>query len=176
MFDNISPTIQEQEQRDREKDNHNTDSEEDLFTCYDICPDIGVQTTSNEQPGTDQRQELIRNRITDSQYRMDVRSLNQKQREIFDHILKTVKTSSDQFFIFISGGAGVEKTKKTKTVYEALIRHYNSQPGANPEQSNTNVCSHSSHMQSSLSNWRSDNSFSFQNTSKSKHKVQATQI
>ena len=42
VFDNVAPTVQDQERRDREQDNQDSDNEEDLFTGYDIGPDIGM--------------------------------------------------------------------------------------------------------------------------------------
>ena len=71
------PNVQDQELRDRTEDIQEAAKDDGLFTEYDIGPDIGLTTTS----GTEQVEEQIRNRISDAQYRADVRSLNKKQRE-----------------------------------------------------------------------------------------------
>ena len=99
-----------------------------MHTEYDIGQDLGITSGSNIA------EENIRNRVGDIEYRSLVRSLNLQQREIFDHILKLAKTSKEQQFVFISGGAGVGKTRLTTTLYQALIRHYNTNLGDNPEQ------------------------------------------
>ena len=130
-FDTVAPTVQEREARDRSEDIPVEVDNEDLFTDYDFGPDIGLRESTER--GTDIAEELIRNKVSDQEYRSDVQSLNRKQKEIFYHVLKHVKTSSEQFFIFLSGGAGVGKTRVTKTIHQALIRHYNTVPGANPE-------------------------------------------
>jgi len=105
---------------------------EDPYKNYDIGADIGL----SDRPGSDSREEQIRNRVSDEEFRADVRSLNQKQREFFDHVLKKVKTTDDQFFFFLTGGAGVGKSKVTKTLHQALLRHFNTAAGDNPEQVN----------------------------------------
>ncbi len=78
-------------------------------------------------------EETIRNRLSDDDFRSLVRSLNRKQLEIFYHILHTAKTSGPQQFIFLSGGAGVGKTRVLKAVYQALLKHYNTAEGEDPE-------------------------------------------
>ena len=90
MFDNIAPNVQDQELRDRTEDIQEAAKDDGLFTEYDIGPDIGLTTTS----GTDQVEEQIRNRISDAQYRADVRSLNKKQRE---NILSHTQNSQNYF-------------------------------------------------------------------------------
>ena len=65
------------------------------------------------------------NRVSDVEFRKLVRSLNPEQKEIFYHILKMAKTSNAQQFVFLCGGAGAGKTRLTTTLYQALIRHFN---------------------------------------------------
>ncbi|XP_063951720.1 uncharacterized protein LOC135153231 [Lytechinus pictus] len=101
---------------------------EDLFTSYDIASELGIQST-----GTDMQEERIRNRLSDSKFREIVSSLNQKQSEFFNHVLNKVKTSDEQLLLFLSGGAGVGKTRVIKSLYQALVRHYNTESGSNPD-------------------------------------------
>ena len=61
-----------------------------------------------------------------------VLSLNIKQMELFYHVLHSIKTSDKQLKLFLSGGAGVGKTRVTNALYEALIRYLNRVPGENP--------------------------------------------
>ena len=114
-FDEVAPTVQHAELQDMDRDVE-TDEDNLVFTEYDVGADIGV----NSLCGTDVRQELIKNRVSDSQFRADVRALNTRQREIFDHILKKVKSTEDQIFLFLTGGAGVGKSRVTKTIHQAL--------------------------------------------------------
>lgn len=124
---NISPITQHQEEIDKHNDNFETEMEnENLFTEYDIGIGTGIPSSSTTE-------ETIRARATDVEYRQDVRSLNEKQYEIFLHVLKTVKTDQTQFFLFITGGAGVEKSKLTKTIYQSLLRHFNTGIESDPE-------------------------------------------
>ncbi|KAK3099294.1 hypothetical protein FSP39_002160 [Pinctada imbricata] len=125
----FAPCAEDANARDRDRDDLR-ENVEDQFADYDIGQDIGLETRC----GTDVAEELIRNRVSDEKFRSQVRSLNQKQREFFDHILKLVKTSTEQFFVFLTGGAGVGKSLVTKTLYQALVRHLNTAAGDNPEQ------------------------------------------
>ncbi|WAR21608.1 RRM3-like protein [Mya arenaria] len=114
----IAPVTQHQEEIDADDDvNATENANENLFTDYDIGNDIGISSSTTME-------DTIRNRVTDEEYRQDVRSLNEKQYELFLHVLKTVKTDQSQFFLFITGGAGEGKTKLTKTLYQ--IQSHNS--------------------------------------------------
>ena len=130
-YDQVAPATQHVDMQDGNEENR---EDGQLFTEYDIGQDLGL--SSRDAQGSDTAEELIRNRISDEQFRKDVRSLNVKQREIFDHILFNIKTNPEQMFLFLSGGAGVGKSRVTKCVYQALIRHFNTTAGDNPEQLN----------------------------------------
>ncbi|WAR09065.1 LOW QUALITY PROTEIN: hypothetical protein MAR_019023, partial [Mya arenaria] len=108
----IAPVTQHQKEIDADDDvNATENANEKLFTDYDIGNDIGISSSTTME-------DTIRNRVTDEEYRQDVRSLNEKQYELFLHVLKTVKTYQFQFVLFITGGAGVGKTKLTKNLYQ----------------------------------------------------------
>ena len=130
MRDAVAPGNLQHELLDQEAADHqeNSNQHEDVFTEYDIGTDLGINA------GSSTSEENIRNRVSDIEYRSLVRALNREQREIFHHILKIAKTTCDQQFIFISGGAGVGKTRLTLTLYQALTRHYNSTAGDDTEQ------------------------------------------
>lgn len=109
---------------------------EDLYVNYDIGPDLGIRQTKADvdlASGSDNHEELLLNRMADMEYRKLVQSFNTKQREIFLHILKSVKKLNEHFFIFLSGGAGVGKTKVTCGIYQALQRWFTQSPGDNPD-------------------------------------------
>ena len=71
---------------------------------------------------------------TDELYR-NVLSLNQGQRQIFDHVMKHVIISTEPCNIFITGGAGTGKTLLLHTLYQSLSRHFNLQANANADAS-----------------------------------------
>ena len=95
---------------------------------YDLFDDMGILPRHNDQ------EELVQNRLHDSDYRELVRSLNIKQKEFFYHVLHSVKTKNEQVTLFLSGGAGVGKSTVTNALYEALTRYLNSIPGENPDE------------------------------------------
>jgi len=78
---------------------------------YDLFDDMGILPRHNDQ------EELVQNRLHDSDYRELVWSLNIKQKEFFYHLLHSVKTKNEQVTLFLSGGAGIGKS----TVTNALI-------------------------------------------------------
>jgi len=110
----------------------------ELFGCFDpgtskeysqcdIYNDSGILPRSNDE------EELQQNRISDSDYRKLVRSLNKKQREFFYHVLHSIKTKDEPLRLFLSGGAGVGKSTVTNVLYQALDRYLNTIPGENPD-------------------------------------------
>ena len=126
-WDEIAPVAQHKERQDMHS-NMTEEENDELEKEYDIGMDLGLSG------GTDIQEEKIRNRMEDEEYRRLARSLNQEQKEIFYHVLKVAKDTDSQNFIFLSGGAGVGKTRVTKAVYQALIRLYNTSPDSPPEQ------------------------------------------
>ena len=95
---------------------------------YDIFDDMGILPRHNDE------EELVQNRLNDSDYRQLVRLLNIKQKEFFYHVLHSIKTKNDPLALFLSGGAGVGKSTVTNALYEALMRYLNSVPGENPDE------------------------------------------
>ncbi len=74
------------------------------------------------------------NKLDDEKYRQLVQSLNKEQKEFFYHVLHMIKTNQQPLNLFLSGGAGVGKSRATNAIYETLIRFYDHQVGANPDQ------------------------------------------
>ena len=70
-------------------------------------------------------------------------SLNNKQREIFTHIMHSLSTAPEkQICLFITGGAGVGKSVVIRVLYQALHRHFCSDAGQNPEDVRIAVCAY----------------------------------
>ena len=85
-------------------------------------------------PRNNVNQELLMKRMSDNDYYALVRSLHEKQRQYFYHVLHSkVKTKDDPLRLFLSGGAGVGKSTVTNALYEALVRYLNSIVGKNPD-------------------------------------------
>ena len=99
-----------------------------MHNQYDLLDDIGIFPRSNDE------EELVKKRMSDDNYyELVVRSLNEKQKQFFYHVLHLIKTSDDPLRLFLSGGAGVGKSTVTNALYEALIRYLNSIAGENPD-------------------------------------------
>ncbi|XP_078383840.1 uncharacterized protein LOC144666317 [Oculina patagonica] len=133
-FDNVAPNTEHINKQDCAVQ----DKPSELFGCfdpgknkqhsqYDLLDDIGIFPRSNDQ------EELLSKRMTDDDYRSLVRSLNEKQRQFFYHVLHSIKTRDDPLRLFLSGGAGVGKSTVTNALYEALIRYLNTIAGENPD-------------------------------------------
>ena len=137
--DNFSAPVASNTQHMNEQDIAAKTKASELFQCfdpgsnkqhsqYDLFQDMNILPRNNDD------EELIQNRLHDSDYRQLVRSLNKKQKEFFYHVLHSVKTNDDPLRLFLSGGAGVGKSTVTSALYEALTRYLNSVPGENPDE------------------------------------------
>jgi len=136
--DDEGPTVAPNAQHVNEQDKQTEKKASELYGCfdpgknqqhnqYDLMTDMGIFPRSNDE------EELVVKRMEDSEFRALVRSLNKKQREFFYHVLHNIKTNDEQLTLFLTGGAGVGKSTVINALYEALIKHYNSMPGENPD-------------------------------------------
>ena len=81
---------------------------------------------------------LILNEMQDDDYRSIVQKLK-KQKEFFAHALHLIKTSNKPFYCFLSGGGGVGKSHLTKSIYQAVLKYYNSRQGEDYHQVNISL-------------------------------------
>ena len=95
---------------------------------YDIGEDMGVHL-----PNLPKYEDLKHNQLQDKDFRQAVQTLNKEQREFFDYINNVILVNGDQQLIFLSGGAGVGKSRLTKAIYQNLIRLYNYKEGEDYE-------------------------------------------
>ena len=95
----------------------------------DIFQQVGV-ARPREGPAARRRAEayIAPHMDTDERYLEKLSQLNQRQRTILMEILHRMK-AGEIFTIFISGGAGVGKSFFITTLYQALMRYFNRQPG-----------------------------------------------
>ena len=136
ICDDVSPIAQ----HINEQDSATKQKPSELFGCFD--PGNNKQHSQYDLPDDihifprcDDQEELLVKCISNDKYCKLVRSLNEKQRQFFYHVLHSVKTSNDPLRLFLSGGAGVGKSTVTNVQYEALIRYLNSMAGENLDKS-----------------------------------------
>ncbi|XP_070183583.1 uncharacterized protein [Littorina saxatilis] len=138
-WDGVAPQAQDMESRHEKYNTESTinaafqpDSEQ--HRQYDIGLDLGCHATS------DITHDRIVNRIPNEEFDAMVRSLNCSQQTFFYHILHWMKTkcsgslsACEPFHCFLSGGAGVGKSRCVLAIYHALVRYLSSRPGDNPD-------------------------------------------
>lgn len=131
-FDNIAPNAE----HINNQDSAFQGKPSELFGCfdpgnskqhkhYDLLDDTGIFPRNNDD------EQLLLKRMSNDDYYALVRSLNEKQRQFFYHVLHSIKTKDDPIRLFLSGGAGVGKSAVTNALYEALIRYLKSIKGEN---------------------------------------------
>ncbi|KAL9977890.1 hypothetical protein ACROYT_G015348 [Oculina patagonica] len=135
LFENVASCTQHNDEQDEYdaviaaqfSDCFDADKERKNVEKYNLLDDFGCFPTANDH------EELLVYRMDDNRYRQLVRLLNREQMEFFYHVLHSVKTTSNQMTLFLSGGAGCGKTTVTNCLYECLIRYFNS-AGENPDE------------------------------------------
>ena len=143
-FDDICPNIQSVEATDAQQEPtpstsyafYSPQSHDHAF--HDLGPDIGLlpQVPSDNI-------EIIQNRLPENDYIQLLSKLNEKQREIFTHIVHSLVQKPDQqLCVFITGGAGVGKSVVIRTLYQALHRMLCSESGQNPEDVRILLCAY----------------------------------
>lgn len=119
-------------QHEEEEPNDETDP---AMACYDydannvrpnIMIDIGLEG-SGTSDGV--KSFTIPDHLLDEEYFEICDSLNLEQREYLMHIVNEMKIKSEPFYHFISGGAGVGKSRLIKAIYQSIIRIYRQTPG-----------------------------------------------
>jgi hypothetical protein len=78
--------------------------------------------------------------IDEEQYLSVMRTLNEKQRRLVLNTLHLFKTSSEPFYTFLSGGAGVGKSHGVTAIVQSLLRYSAKLPCTNPDQICVLVC------------------------------------
>lgn len=85
---------------------------------YDLGFDLGI---ARKQVETD---DISVNMLSDKEYKLLARSLNQNQKIFFYHILHKIKTNDLPIHCFLTGGAGVGKSLLTTCLFQAIVRYY----------------------------------------------------
>ncbi len=130
--DEIAPNI-EQGERDDELVGQKDSMEYEFFrppkqneTPIDVLYNAGV-------PGTDDNIETMAGFIQEDAYLDMVKSLNEKQFQIYTHILQHISRDESPLQVFITGGAGVGKSMVLRCIYQGLLRLLSKKEGQNPE-------------------------------------------
>ena len=108
----------------------------DFQNVYDfddtiVQPNAAVEM-GLEAPGSDASvsRYKVPDLLCDDEYLELCDSLNQKQRDYLMHVISCFKNpSSLPIYHFISGGAGVGKSRLIKAIYQSVMRIYRSEPG-----------------------------------------------
>ena len=143
-FDDVSPNIESVEANDaQEKPAQSTryafySPEKRDHTYYDLGADIGLTPhIANDDI------EMVQNRLPETEYLKLLSRLNQKQRQIFTHIIHSFTFKPEnQLCVFITGGAGVGKSVVIRTLYQSLHRFLCSESGQNPEDIRILLCAY----------------------------------
>ena len=143
-FEDICPNIESVEARDAEQAPeasttyafYNPESRD--HSHYDLGADIGI---ASHIPNDDI--ERIQNRLPEKDYLELLSRMNEKQRQIFTHIVHSITIKpQEQLRIFITGGAGVGKSVVIRVLYQALHRLKCSKFGQNPEDIRLLLCAY----------------------------------
>lgn len=146
IWDSVAPEAQHQENIDMAEGqtsssmygcfnaDENAGTERHNSYAYDLGQDIGV---ARRQLETDYR---VVNEVSNEEFLEMVLALNHKQKEFFYHVLHWVKTKEVPLYNFLSGGAGVGKSVLLRTLYQALLKYYNKNPGENPDDEKILLC------------------------------------
>ena len=143
-FQEVFPNVESVEANDAEKEPVAAESfafyHPDTYdhAYHDLGTDFGLAThIPNDSV------EILQGRIPKEEYFKLLAKLNNKQREIFTHVMHSLTiTPEKQICLFITGGAGVGKSVVIRVLYQALHRHFCSDAGQNPEDIRIAVCAY----------------------------------
>ena len=78
----------------------------------------------------------------DEEYLRLLRSLNLRQRELFNHIVHWIKCKDEPVYAFLTGGADVSKSVVIRALYQSLYRILNLTDGENPDDIRILLCAY----------------------------------
>lgn len=137
LSEDISDIIKELEARRIAEELDTIDEEEgdQMINVYDyddnvIYPDLNIDLNdcTTKAAGENKRYKMP-DQLDVEAYLDLCNSLNEKQRDYLMHIINQFKSNSLPVYHFISGGAGVGKSKLIQAVYQSLLRVFRSTTG-----------------------------------------------
>ncbi|CAD7078402.1 unnamed protein product [Hermetia illucens] len=99
----------------------------------DIIPGGRPRSDENEYVAEVVRQTMS---LSEQELQTMARSLNADQRDLLQHVVyffETASVSPPPINIFVSGGAGVEKSLLIKAIYQSVTHVFNRSPGSHPD-------------------------------------------
>ncbi|KAG5679958.1 hypothetical protein PVAND_009493 [Polypedilum vanderplanki] len=115
--------------------NNRENVDPNFLNAYDfddnIVPNAAVEM-GLEAPGADitASRYQVPNMIRDDEYLELCDSLNTLQRDFLMHLINDFKSGSNlPVYYFLSGGAGVGKSRLINAIYQSIVRLYRSEPG-----------------------------------------------
>ncbi|XP_069110076.1 ATP-dependent DNA helicase PIF1-like [Argopecten irradians] len=131
-FDTVAPNTEQVQAEDAEQ---SVDHSEEFIHYVPPEPshrtvDIGQDLNLPETTVTVETRSVL---LPDDEYVILLRSLNRKQREFFNHVVKWISTKNEPIYAFLSGGAGVGKSVVIRALFQALQRQLNSKEGDDPD-------------------------------------------
>lgn len=133
--DSIAPNIQHLDDETKEQHTGST-ADKDFF-----IPKISTQTDQSGRDISTRSYDISQREMVHVQVEKiwehtsllsKIQHLNEKQTEIYEHIMKNIILYDTPLHIFITGGAGVGKSEVLHVLYQSLSRFYNLQPNIDP--------------------------------------------
>ncbi|XP_061399099.1 uncharacterized protein LOC133334797 [Musca vetustissima] len=114
----------------------NIDDEFRVLGVPEIDPNVNILNTEGDGTSAETSETSLRiiklpPLISESDLLNMVRTLNTKQKLYLTHLSHNIKCSS-VFYEFVSGGAGVGKSRLISAIYQTVNRRLNSIPGSDP--------------------------------------------
>ncbi|CAG7723295.1 unnamed protein product [Allacma fusca] len=103
--------------------------------------DISPQNTSGKRNDLNVQRFTPQNLIPNHEFIESVRTLNIKQRQYFQHIMRNIRYKKRGICEFVSGGAGVGKSHLINCIVQAVLRYYLSIPGVDAALTPILLCS-----------------------------------
>lgn len=135
----ISALLQEiDQQRAAEDENENWDAEidPDFINVFDyddniLQPNAMFDIGEEQTPSFNENKKFtVPDQLSNDEYLQLCDTLNDKQRDYLMHIISSFKSNELPVYHFISGGAGVGKSRLIQAIYQSLIRIFRKDPGS----------------------------------------------
>ena len=139
-FDEIFEAINREQELEETSNMWDDEADPDFVNVYEPDenvpePNILFDVGQDAQIQLEAKKYTVPDMVPTEEYLDICDSLNEKQRDYLMHVLHCFKTGKNPVYHFISGGAGVGKSRLIKAVYQSLVRYFRKDagPAGNPE-------------------------------------------